>query len=101
MPITAASVGFPSCQYQCKTFFKWLDEGFGCERCLQTPSFSKATETVIHGSFSVSAVMVASFTGMGVSVTAVHRHTGRLTDLALWICVELVTVEGWSGQRGV
>lgn len=44
--------------------------------------------------------MAASFTGVGVSVTTIHRRTGSQTDLAFQICVELVTVEGWPRQRG-
>ena len=56
---------------------------------------------MIHSPLSLAAIMVVSFTGVGVSVTAVHRHIDSLTDLALKICVELVTVEGWLGQRGV
>lgn len=68
-------IGFRSSQYQCETF-KVAGWGWRFElwKCLQTASLSSASETVIHSPVSISVIMAVSFTGVGVSVTAVHTH---------------------------
>lgn len=60
----------------------------------------KAFKSLIHGLGLVSAIM-ASFTGVGVSANTIRWGLSSLTDLAIVLCVELVTVKAEMESFGV